>query len=463
MALRRPVNRIENIPMSLFDEYESALPVPKVHEGKIPLAERIRPQRLAGFVGQEHLLSEGKALKAQIESGQLVSMIFWGPPGSGKTTLARIIARETKSKFVAMSAVDSGVVEVRKVIQEAQLLKKQTGEQLLLFIDEIHRFNKAQQDALLHSVEEGTIILIGATTENPSFEVINALLSRCKVYKLEELTEDHLNTILQHAMEHDVFLKHKSIQIDDRESLLFYAGGDARNLLNSLEICVHLTEPDAGGIHHITKAVIEEAYQQKHIIYDWAGEYHYDTISAFIKSLRGSDPDAAVYWMMRMLEGGEDPKFIARRMVILASEDVGNADVYALTLAVSTFQAVDLIGMPEARIILAQCATYLASCPKSNASYMALETAALDVRQEELYPVPLHLRNAVTKLMTKMNYGKDYKYAHDYHDQGEDHFAEQDYLPPPLKHKIYYHPTELGTEKKFKERLERLWKKRRKG
>ncbi len=442
--------------MSLFEEHAN----PPVRNVQIPLAERIRPRTLSEFVGHDHLLADGKPIRAQIESGRVVSMIFWGPPGSGKTTLARLIAKETRSKFVAMSAVDAGVGEVRKVIQEARALTRHSGEKLILFIDEIHRFNKAQQDALLHSVEEGTLTLIGATTENPSFEVINALLSRCRVYRLDTLTEENLKRILQHAMAADEWISKQNIVLEAEEDLVYYAGGDARNLLNTLELGAQLARTDPDGIRRLTKTVVEEAYQQRNLNYDRAGEAHYDTISAFIKSLRGSDPDAALYWMARMLEGGEDPKFIARRMVILASEDIGNADPYALTLAVSTFNGIDVIGMPEARILLAQCATYLASVPKSNAAYLAIDAAIQDVRETRLHPVPLHLRNAPTQLMEKMDYGKDYKYSHDFTDAGESHFAEQNYFPAELKDKTYYYPTENGREKTIRERLKKLWKKR---
>ncbi len=389
-----------------------------------------------------------------LESGEIASMIFWGPPGVGKTTLARLVAQYIKAEYFQLNAVAAGVKDVREVIARAEKNLKLMNKRTILFIDEIHRFNKAQQDALLHSVEEGVITLIGATTENPSFEVISPLLSRCQVYIMDSLNKDALNKILDHAMTTDPVLSQKKIEIADREFLMLLSGGDARKLLNGLENAIRLTKPAADGSVKITKQKIEEAFQRKFTLYDKEGEQHYDIISAFIKSVRGSDPDAAVYWIARMLDGGEDPKFIARRMIVLASEDIGNADPYALTLAASCFTAIDYIGMPEARIVLAQTAIYLASCPKSNASYRAIEDAWKDVRKLPNLPVPLHIRNAPTKLMDELGYGKEYKYAHDF----PGHFTEQQFLPDNLKKKLYYKPTELGREKDIRERLNRWWK-----
>ena len=384
-------------------------------------------------------------------------MILWGPPGVGKTTLARLIANHVKADFFQLNAVSSGVKDVREVIAKAEKNLKHLKKRTILFIDEIHRFNKAQQDALLHSVEEGIITLIGATTENPSFEVISPLLSRCPVYVLDPLGKPELESILNRARTTDRELQKRTINVENPDFLMLLSGGDARKLLNGLEIALRLTKPEPDGSVSITKEKIQEAFQRKYTLYDKTGDQHYDTISAFIKSLRGSDPDAAIYWMARMLDGGEDPKFIARRMVVLASEDVGNADPYGLTLATSCFTAIDYVGMPEGRIILAQTAAYLASAPKSNASYAAIEEAWEDVRKLPNLPVPLHIRNAPTKLMEQLNYGREYKYAHNF----EEHFVEQQYLPDNLKDKVYYRPAEIGREKDIRERLNKLWKKKR--
>jgi putative ATPase len=397
------------------------------------------------------LVGKGKPIGTMIENDTISSMIFWGPPGTGKTTLAKIISEKTASEFFQLNAVSSGVKEVREVIKMAKqnlLYNKKT----ILFIDEIHRFNKSQQDALLNSVESGEITLIGATTENPSFEVIPALRSRARVYILEALSVDDLKSIIKRAIKEDEFLSSLPIKSIDENFLIYVSGGDSRILLNVLEDSVK-SQINKDEIN-ITKEVIENIIQQKNVLYDKSGEEHFNVISAFIKSIRGSDPDSAIYWLARMLEGGEDPLFIARRLVILASEDVGNASPNGLVLAEATFSAVHKIGMPEARIILAQCVTYLASSPKSNAAYMAIKMAEQDVKQNPLYNVPLHLRNAPTTLMKSIGYGKEYKYPHDF----EGNFTPQNYFPTEMKNIQYYFPTENGQENNLKERLQKIWK-----
>lgn len=414
----------------------------------------MRPKTLDDFAGQKHLIGEGKPIRKMIENNNVFSMVFWGPPGVGKTTLALIIANSVNAEFIQLSAVSSGVKDVRTAIEKAEINQKHLSRKTILFIDEIHRFNKAQQDSLLHSVESGVITLIGATTENPSFEVISPLLSRCRVYVLEDLSEDELMLLADNALTKDTELKNLKIDIQDKKLLLQFSGGDARRLLNGLDLAVRSTPPDASGIINITNDVLKEAYQKNYIRYDKDAEEHYNIISAFIKSIRGSDPDAAVYWLARMLKGGEEPKFIARRMVVLASEDIGNADPYGLTMATSAFTAIDYIGMPEAQLVLAQTATYLASAPKSNASYRAIMSAKEDVELTGELSVPLHLRNASTKLMKSLDYGKEYKYSHDY----EGHFTVQQYLPEELKDKVYYKPTGIGEEAKILERLKNWWK-----
>lgn len=417
----------------------------------VPLAERVRPKTLDEFQGQMELLGEGKPLRLMIEKDMLSSFILWGPPGSGKTTIAKIIANQTNSDFHQINAVSSGVREIRSIIEIAMLNRTQNNR-TILFIDEIHRFNKAQQDALLGAVESGLIILIGATTENPSFELIPALRSRIRIFVLESLSQNQLISILNLALTKDEFISSLRIEEIDTDFLIFLSGGDARVMLNILEAAL-IHEIDKQPIK-LSKEVLENVIQKKNILYDKGGEEHYNVISAFIKSVRGSDPDAALYWLARMLEGGEDPLFIARRLIILASEDIGNASPNALVLAEAAFSAVDKIGMPEARIILAQCTAYLASCPKSNAAYLGIEAALSDVQNKPLYAVPIHLRNAPTKLMKEIGYGKEYKYPHDF----KDHFVEEAYLPKELEKSQYYFPSENGQEKSLRERLKILWR-----
>ena len=419
---------------------------------KAPLAERVRPRSLEEYIGQNHLVGKSGILTQSIKKGVIPSMIFWGPPGTGKTTLAQIIAEESQRPFFVLSAINSGVKDVREVIDKA----KNSGgifttRNPILFIDEIHRFSKSQQDSLLAAVEKGWVTLIGATTENPSFEVIPALLSRCQVYTLYHFTKEDLENLLKRAIETDVFLKEKNIELLETLALLRFSGGDGRKLLNTLELVI---ESDTNSVIQITDKNVMQVVQNQTVLYDKTGEQHYDIVSAFIKSIRGSDPNGAVYWLARMIEGGEDLKFIARRMLISASEDIGLANPTALIMANNIFQAVSVIGYPESRILLSQCAIYLATSPKSNASYEAIGKAQQVVKQTGNLSVPLHLRNAPTKLMKELGYGDDYKYAHDY----TGNFVEQEFLPDEIANTNLYEPGDNQREKITRDFLKNRWK-----
>jgi len=418
-----------------------------------PLPERMRPKTLEDYVGQDHLVGQGSVLRKMIESDNLASFILWGPPGVGKTTLAKIIANQLERPFHILSAINAGVKDVREIIDKSRSNSLFNKARPILFIDEIHRFSKSQQDALLGAVEDGTLTLIGATTENPSFEVIAPLLSRCQVYVLKSLSIDALNTLLERAIRLDPVLKQREIEINEKEALFRFSGGDARKLLNIIEIIAGSFSPGEKIV--IDNKIVTEKLQENIALYDKNGEQHYDIISAFIKSIRGSDPNAAVYWMARMIAGGEDPLFIARRMVILASEDIGLANPNALLLAEACFEAVHKIGMPESRIILSEAAIYLATSKKSNSAYLAIDSALEEVEKSGDLPVPLHLRNAPTKLMKDLGYAKEYKYAHSY----SNNFVDQEFLPKELNDKKFYEPGENSKENEIKKRLESLWKK----
>ncbi len=419
-----------------------------------PLAERMRPKSLEDYIGQQHLVGPGKVLRKMIDSGVVSSFILWGPPGVGKTTLAMIIAEQLKRPFYVLSAVSSGVKDVREVIQKAEGQRFFNTPNPILFIDEIHRFSKAQQDSLLAAVEKGTVTLIGATTENPSFEVISPLLSRCQVYVLKSQEKKDLEDLIDRAVTKDYYLSKRNITVKEKEAMISYSGGDARKLLNILELVVNgLGEGDIV----IDNETVHRELHENPLMYDKDGEQHYDIVSAMIKSIRGGDPNAAVYWMARMLQGGEDPKFIARRLIISAAEDIGLANPNAILIANTCFEVVHKIGMPEARIPLSECVIYLATSPKSNSAYLAIDAAIATVKQTGNSPVPLHLRNAPTKLMKDLNYGQDYKYPHDY----PGNFVDQPYLPEELKDKKFYQPQPNAQEAKILERLKAWWRKYR--
>ena len=423
---------------------------------RAPLAARMRPRNFDEYVGQEHIIGPGTVLRNSIEADTLPSIILWGPPGTGKTTLASLIANVTNSHFEQVSGVASGVADLRRIAGEGRERLGMSGQSTILFVDEIHRFNKAQQDVILPFVEDGTVVLIGATTENPSFEVVSPLLSRARVFALESLSDEQVRLIVEAAatdVERGLGSQMPSLDREALDALVNLSNGDARTALNALELAVSAASPDADGERNVSVAIVEDAMQRRSLRHDKAGDLHYDTISAFIKSVRASDPDAAIYWLARMLEAGEDPLFIARRLVILASEDIGMAAPQALTVAVAAQQAVHFIGLPEGRIPLAEATVYLATCPKSNASYMALNRAMEDVRNTRNEPVPLHLRNAVTGLMRDIGYGEGYKYAHDY----EGNFTPMQNLPDSLKNRRYYQPGTQGYERTVRERMERWW------